>query len=357
MPLNVKVLYLCDFDLSKGAGKDRATSQKLSALSSKVFKLEVISNNFKGSFFRLLAIFLLDMKAFTYVVIRRPNWFISRGYAGGLSLLAAKALGILTIREVHANAREESSLLPYRGFKLWVIKNMAHLAHKIDISADIRIFNHPDLFEWYRKSGLSGPKDFYTYNGYDPASKCSVSKFDARKVFGFEKNDKIIVFVGAASKWRGVDYLVKLQKELNVYDDNVRIVFGGGSIAEFDPEGLCVNFSPLGDVGCAQLIRAADFCALPVKSNRVSPGSPLKLYDYIVNERFVLAQSETNGYSDEVERFSIGVPVDFTNSVVARKQILDAFQADWSRKYPTCPVSWSDRMDEWVEGILRNTTD
>jgi glycosyltransferase involved in cell wall biosynthesis len=266
-------------------------------------------------------------------------------------------MGVLTIREVHANSLEESSLLPYRGIKLYVIKKMAYLAHKIDTSADVRIFNHPDLLGWYRKSGLSGPKDFYTYNGYDPASKCSVSKFEAREIFGFEQNDKIIVFVGAASKWHGVDYLVKLQKELNIHDDNVKIAFGGGNIAEFDPESLCVNFSPLDDENCAQLIRAADFCALPVKSNRVSPGSPLKLYDYIVNERFVLAQRETNGYSDEVERFSIGVSLDFTDSIGARKQILSAFQADWSREYPTCPVSWSDRMDEWVESIVRNTTD
>jgi glycosyltransferase involved in cell wall biosynthesis len=268
-------------------------------------------------------------------------------------LLAAKSQGILTVREVHANALEESSLLPYRGFNLWVIKRMAHLAHKIDISADIRIFNHPDLFEWYRKRGHSGSKDFYTYNGYDPEKKCNISKFDARKIFGFEENDKIIAFVGAASKWHGVDYLVKLQKEFNVHDDNVKIVFGGGNISKFDPEGLCVNFSPLGDDECAQLVRAADFCVLPVKANRVSPGSPLKLYDYILNERFVLAQSDTNGYSDEVERLSIGVAVDFKNSVGARKEILSALQSDWSGKYPVCPVSWSDRMNEWIDGIVK----
>jgi|AntDeeMinimDraft_5_1070356.scaffolds.fasta_scaffold07094_2 glycosyltransferase involved in cell wall biosynthesis len=356
MPLNVKVLYLCDFDLSKDTGKDRATNQKLRALSSKVFSLKVISNNFKGSFFRLLSVVLLDLKALTYIVTKRPDWFISRGYAGMLSVLVAKALGVLTIREVHANALQESSLLPYRGIKLWTIKKMAYLSHKIDTSADVRIFNHPDLLEWYRKSGFAGPKDFYTYNGYDPESKCNISKFDARKIFGFERSDKIIVFVGSASKWHGVDYLVKLQKEFNVHDDNVKIAFGGGNIAEFDPEGLCVSFSPLSDEGCAQLVRAADFCALPVKSNRVSPGSPLKLYDYIVNERFILAQSDTNGYSDEVERFSIGVPIDFTDSIGARRQILSALQTDWSRNYPMCPVSWSDRMDEWVEGIERKIT-
>lgn len=356
MPLNLNILYLCDFDLSKGAGKDRATRQKLNALKSKISRLKVISNNFKSSFLRLLAVLFLDVKALTYLLIKRPDWFISRGYAGGLSLLVAKALGILTIREVHANALEESSLLPYKGFKLWVIKNMANLTHKIDMSADVRIFNHPDLLEWYQKSGLAGPRDFYTYNGYDPESKCSISKSNARKIFGFEKDDRVLVFVGAASKWHGVDYLVQLQSEFNSHGDNVKIVFGGGSIAEFDHEGICLSFSPLGDEGCAQLVRAADFCMLPVKANRVSPGSPLKLYDYIVNERFILAQSDTNGYSDEVERFSVGAPIDFTDSVSARKQILSAFQADWSRKYPMCPVSWSDRMDEWVEGIERKIT-
>src|SRR5690606_4830920 len=103
---------------------------------------------------------------------------------------------------------------------------------------------------------------------------------------------RIVVFVGAASKWHGVEYLVELQREFDQRGENIKVVVGGGDIAEFDKEGRCINFTPLGDQGCAELIRAADFCLLPVKQNRLSPGSPLKLYDYIANERLVFAQKE-----------------------------------------------------------------
>lgn len=356
MIAEIKILYLCDFDLSRNTGKERATRQKLNALNNKVSYLKVISNQYKNPFLRLLSIIFLDLNAAIHIILKRPDWFISRGYAGFISMLVAKFLGVVTIREIHANAIEESNLLPYTGLKLRVIKLMAHLAHRIDIEADVRIFNHPDLLTWYQGNNLTGEYDFYTYNGFDPESRSDLSKSDARKKFGFTESEKIIVFVGAASKWHGVDYLIELQQEFVNNGDGIKIVFGGGNTKEFDPHGFCKNFTPLDDIECAQLIRAADFCALTVRSNRVSPGSPLKLYDYIANERFILAQSETNGYSDQVELFSIGSSVDFTDSIKARKQILDAFNCRWPLTYPKCKATWSDRMDEWVYGIYNIST-
>lgn len=351
MRAKVKVLYVCDFDLRRGTGKNRATAQKLSALKDKVSSLKVMSNSFKSPILQRFALILIDIRAVLHLIAQRPDWFISRGYCGLLSLYVAKRLGLLTVREVHANAMEESALLPYRGIKLKIIKLLTVFSNKMDLAADIRIFNHPDLLQFYKDKGRSGIKDFFTYNGFDPKGKSDLSRVEARKIFGFAEDEKIIVFVGGASKWHGVEYLVALQGEVNRYDDKIKVVFGGGDISEFDPNGFCINLSPLDDQKCATLIRAADFCALPVKQNRVSPGSPLKLYDYIANERFVLAQKDTNGYSDEVEKFGVGRPVDFTDPLVASKQVLDAFEHEWPDHYPNCKASWSDRMDEWVRGI------
>lgn len=353
MRSDVKVLYLCDFNLNHGTGKNRATAQKLSALKDKVSVLKVVSNNFKTPAFRLCAVVLLDLYSLFFLIVHRPDCFISRGSSGSLSLAISKLLGIITIREVHANALEESSLLPYKGLKLKAIKLLNSLSNKIDLAADVRIFNHPDLLEFYRAEGVSGDADFFTYNGFDPKVKSRISKEKARNIFGFNKNEKIIVFVGAASKWHGVEYLVAVQKEFNKYNDGIKVVFGGGDVSQFDSNRTCVNLTPLDERKCAELVRAADFCALPVKQNRVSPGSPLKLYDYMLNERFVLAQKNTNGYSDEVIKFGIGTSVDFTSPVVARKQILDAFDQKWPGHYPSCQASWSDRMDEWLHGIAR----
>src|SRR5690606_39279334 len=52
---------------------------------------------------------------------------------------------------------------------------------------------------------------------------------------------------------------------------------------------------------CCDLIKASDLCLLPVKNNRASPGSPLKLYDYISNGRFVLDRKSTRLNSSHVK--------------------------------------------------------
>lgn len=351
MSRDIKVVYLCDFDLTKNTGKDRATRQKLSALRGLIGDLVVVSNPFKSQFLRIFSILILDIKVCAILLFRRPTVFISRGYSGWLSMLTAKALSIKTAREVHADALEELSLLPYRGVKLRVLGLLGKHAHRMDLAADVRIFNHPDLMKGYRKRGATGEQDFFTYNGYAPDERSYLSRQQAREKFGLSQDDRIVVFVGAASKWHGVEYLVELQREFDEIGEKIKVVFGGGDITEFDKEGRCINFTPLGDQGCSELIRAADFCLLPVKQNRLSPGSPLKLYDYIANERFVFAQKETNGYSDEVEKFNIGMAVDFSTPSTASLQISDAFKKEWPENYPLCNASWADRMEQWVSGL------
>lgn len=347
-----KVLYLCDFCLTRNFGKEIATRHKLDALHKKVDDLKVISNPVESQLLHPLFVFLLDIYASFYLLIYRPAFFISRGYSGYLSIKVAKILDIVSVREVHANAHEESDLLPYRGVKLSFIKKMARLSDKIDCSANIRIFNHPDLLAWYRKKGLSGRHDFYVYNGFDPKSKSTLLKSEARERFGLDSSDKVIAFIGAASKWHGVEYLVELQREFNRHGDGIKVVFGGGDISYFDRRKICINYTPLDQEGCADLVKAADYCALPVRCNRISPGSPLKLYDYILNERFIFAQADTNGYSDEVKRLNVGDAVDFTNPSKARQQIMAAFFTKKQNAFPDCQVSWSDRMDSWMDRLI-----
>jgi glycosyltransferase involved in cell wall biosynthesis len=351
MNKSLEVLYLCDFDLRKGRGKDRATYQKLQALKGKVSRLRVVNSDSSNLVMRLISVILLDFKASFWIIFDRPDYLISRGNSGLLSQIMCKIFRVRTVREVHANALDELELLPYQGVKRYAIEALAHIAHRIDLAADVRVFNHPDLLRWYQDKAMSSNKDFFVYNGFDENAKSNLSKDQAREKFGFKGSDRLIVFVGSVSKWHGIEYLVDLQREFDLFRDDIKIVVGGGDLAEFDASQLCINISPLSDKACADLICASDFCALPVKNNRVSPGSPLKLYDYIVNERYVFAQSSTNGYSDEVLHYGVGCPVDFTSPSTARIEILRAFDSQWSQKYPKCSASWSDRMDSWLDGI------
>ena len=121
-----------------------------------------------------------------------------------------------------------------------------------------------------------------------------------------------------------------------------------------DADEVLKNITPLDDRESANLIKVADACLLPVKNNRVSPGSPLKLYDYIVNDAWVIAQENTNGYSDEVDTYGIGIVTDFTNPQKARNDILNFLTTlSDSPKYPSVDLSWNIRMSEWIT-IIEN---
>ena len=105
-------------------------------------------------------------------------------------------------------------------------------------------------------------------------------------------------------------------------------------------------------------MNAADFCLLPVNNVRLSPGSPLKLYDYISCGKPVIAQSTMLGYSDEVERYDLGYTVDFTNTDMAANFLaneLDVtkgkdFLAN-NRRVAETEVSWKQRMIQWLNFI------
>ena len=90
---------------------------------------------------------------------------------------------------------------------------------------------------------------------------------------------------------------------------------------------------------------------LPVKGNRVSPGSPLKLYDYMKHSKFIIVQQGMLGYCDEVERYGKGVCVDFKDpSEVAA--ILGNVDFNMSILTEPREFSWNARMKTWFEAFV-----
>lgn len=349
---NEKMLYVCDFDLRRGSGRNRATRQKTAALLA--LCPNTVLYSLKSGGLRLLGQMRLELTVCWAILRNPPAIVISRGFVGWLFQPLAKALGIVTVREVHADMAGELNLLPYKGLKLLVLRWLAKVSLSADKAAQIRIFNHPTLMAWFRSEHGGSTADFYSYNGYCPTAYSSLSKAAAIQKFGLNPEKSILVFTGAATKWHGVEYLVQLQRVFNEAGDKVQIVCGGGDMSPYDPERLCINFSPMDDKGCAELIRASSLCLLPVKDNRISPGNPLKLYDYICNKRYVVSQANMPGYSDEVEKHGVGITVDFVNPSEARLKILNyltAVGACSEEEYPTARVAWSDRMAFWMEQI------
>lgn len=348
----MRIVYLCDFDLTRTSGKDRATRHKLKALSETIEDLKVFNLYKSGSLYKLFRGFFLDIECAIYILINQPDVLISRGSTGIVSSLTAKSLGILTAREVHALSKEEVGLLKYKGLNLFFLKIILNVFHRLDLWVDIRIFNHPMLFDYYKNQGWTKSNDFYSYNGYSKISVTSINQSDAKEKFSLDPNKIHLVFTGSVSEWHGAEYLVSLQEEFDKHSDNILIVVGGGSLNGYDPKRRCLNITPLDDVGCSELINAADACLLPVKNNRVSPGSPLKLYDYIAHNKPIIAQSIL-GYSEEVKKYKFGISVDFSDAIETRIKILSYINKLESEGFNPnhADVQWKDRMSIWVNNL------
>jgi len=122
------------------------------------------------------------------------------------------------------------------------------------------------------------------------------------------------------------------------------------------PNGLSI--SPLNEDGCNLLIRAANACLLPSGHKRTSPGSPLKLYDYLANGRAVIAQERLEGYGDQVVPFGVGLDVDFRDPHSTARRVYDFVTAlDLSETEERClelarnEYSWEARVRQWCLAI------
>lgn len=350
------IVYFCDFDLSDTTGgKDRATKQKIQALKRSAVHFKAFYLTKPGHFNKVLFGILLDIQCAFYLLRHRPDALIARGGSNYLSLFVTKLLGIKTAREVHGVFSSEVGLLPHKGFKLKLIIFITRFYAKLNTWADIRIFNHPFVYEHYQRKGITKPFDIVCYNGFSVDAVVSKNKEEVRKKHGLDLKRKYLAFTGSVSAWHGADYLTELQQEFNKHGDEITIVVGGGSMSKYDPQGFCINITPLDEVGCSEIITASDACLLPVKNNRISPGSPLKLYDYIAHKKYIFAQ-DILGYSDEVEKYDVGCAVDFADSATTRLAIVKFFDENSSTDdmYEDKPVTWDDRVICWIDAIKKS---
>ncbi|MDY7219437.1 hypothetical protein TOI97_07635 [Denitrificimonas sp. JX-1] len=346
----MKILYAGNFDLSGYTGKNRATRQKLQALTALVDELKFFSVNCKPRLFGLL---VTELKCFAYILRQRPDIFISRGNIGLLSVCLCKLLKCKTFREIHADRIEEINLLNKSEIFKSVLKLIALYTLMIDRLADARIFNHPLLKDWYDATYGCGPLDFYCYNGFAQTKMQALDKKDIlakyKKSHGLSDNYRYLIFTGSASQWHGVEYLVALQGQLNQNNSDLKIICAGGRVGpEIDPQRLLINISPLDDQGSDELISIASACLLPVNNRRVSPGSPLKLYDYIKHGGFVITQEQVLGYCDEVQKYGRGVCVNFLDAAATAQRLMDLdFTATIAT--PIAHYSWQARMNTWLD--------
>ncbi|MGC3873536.1 glycosyltransferase [Halomonas sp. GXIMD04776] len=360
----MNTLYCCPFDTSIPTGKNRATRHKIQALkeiSESAFI--IVPNKIERRFSRVFTGFFCEARCVVAILIKNKkiDYYISRGDVGIISVPLAKSFGIVTMREIHCGPFEELKLLRKPKLVKAYLKLILLYSFIVNKIADIRIYNNPMLKEHFIEEGWGSENDIVSYNGGSPDAVVSIDKETAMEKYQLDTSFKYLVFVGSTTKWRGIDLLVDLQKEFDKYGDNIKVLCAGGKVTkDMDPDGRVINVSPLDDIGCAEIIKCADACLLPVADNRVSPGSPLKLYDYMINGRSIIAQRDMPGYSDETEQYNVGITVDFYNSEEARKLIVDFINEESRLEFFSnnavssfADYSWVSRVKAWFEDSSR----
>lgn len=350
-------VYLLPFPLEGESGKNRATRQKADALANEVGSLTVVFPSARSLTLRALQILANEIKVSWCILSNRNelDFLITRGLAGFMCVPLARMFQVRTLREVHSISSQESRYVNGGALKKRFVQMLGMVDTIVSRSSDTRIFNHPSLQRHFEEKGWLKKRDFFCYNGGAPQDALKISRDEARSALGLPNDKKILAFVGSASAWHGIEFLVALGKEIEKTRKDIIVVCGGGDISAYDPECRILNITPLDSEGSAKLVRASDACLLPVRNIRISPGSPLKLYDYVLNGRPVIAQKGVLGYEDEVENLGVGLAVDFASPQSAAEQVCRFIDADFempSFEVLVEKVSWRSRMRCWIRNAF-----
>ena len=271
--------------------------------------------------------------------------------------------GVRIVCEVHADPMGEIRFLQKSRAEKMVLRVIALFEWYNWRLASSMIYINP-LFKKQMDARIKKPS-VSIYNGCDPEIFTIMDQQACREKLGLQAGAKYFLMIGAIARWRGVDLLIDIFKQRQLKDHYLLIV----GMSEDDYALLilakgagCGNiiFKDYTDIPTSvEYINAADVCLVPVNDILSAPGSPLKLYDYIACGKPVVTQQHVVGYSDEVERYNLGISIDFRDSSAAAGQLLSFISLMNKRFYElnnraaaVMEVSWKQRMKKWVTFLL-----
>lgn len=366
----MKILYVTDFSAEGNSGKNKATREKVNALGEVIGRdnLHFLSPGRSHSFFdKTIGRLLFDYRVAREIFTRKDHFLIiQRAVFLPCTLMAARLKKIKVFAEFHADFREEIEFLNKSKLEKILLHVVAYFYNlNYDLVNGI-IFNHPYLkakFDTrYRKPSM------YSYNGANFKEFVPKPKLEARRSLSIPTQQFVYLFLGSVSQWHGVDLLIDVfNQERIVNNDSVFLYIVGVKDNEYtrNLKSTTLNrqviFIDAVDTETASsYINASDVCLLPVKHIRTSPGSPLKLYDYISCGKPVLTQRDLAGYADEVENHQLGLTTDFTDPQQAASDLLKFMDIDLepygvhNRYKAEHTLNWKSRMTEWVDFLNNN---
>jgi glycosyltransferase involved in cell wall biosynthesis len=361
----MKIVYIVDFSVEGNSGKHKATREKALALKALLGDDNVDFYYPKGSkkgISKYLGSMVFDIRLFYKLLFRKGDYkVVMRVLFLPLTRILFYIKGVPVVCEFHADFKEEIPLLNKNGFEkklLYILSFFFNLNFKLSNGL---IFNHPYLKNKF--DPILKKKSIYSYNGSNHKDFKALDMQESRTKIGIGQNELVFLFLGSVSQWHGVDYLIDMFNEPSIIaNPNIYLYIVGGKRNAY-VEGLIkssrnsnIIFKDPVPSNIAELyINASDYCMLPVKHNRTSPGSPLKLYDYISCGKPVITQENMAGYSDEVLNYNLGFVTDLTQPEAAAKEILRIAQSTTTDSFKdnnidvaVNKVSWLQRMKAWV---------
>lgn len=363
------VHYVVSIKLGGVSGKEKATTDKARHLKLQAKRVEVFSlrNDSSNRLLKVLQMLWLDVSYLLMLLLGRvniPDVIIARTSFSLGTYLAGRIYQIPVIREVHADPIEEIRILfSERPLLRWLGTLQGKWEVFFTRHSSGLIFNNPLLQRHYvGKYGISS-SSIAVYNGADTDAFYPTPVRQTRNSLGLSPERNYLLFLGSVSPWHGIEFAIQTFLELRERTDDVDLLIVGGGSGSYatriqekysDEEGI--HFvGPVDNEKAMCYVNAATACLLPVNNIRSSPGSPIKLFDYIACGKPIITQQDTIGYSDLVNRYGLGMDCNFSDSASAAgaiQEFLEDMDPEHYRAHNRWvaenELNWARTIEKWL---------
>jgi hypothetical protein len=335
--------YFTDICTKGNTGKEKATREKLSVLINLSNYVDI--NIERPSNKKIISAIKYDYKVAYYLYrLKEKIVVVSRTKFGIFSYLICKYKGHFYVIEKHADEIGENNILN-SGFKRVFFNIYYKSVFLIKNNPDGYILNHELLI-----STISASKPILvSYNGI--SSEILNFNFPTKTVIPQKRR---ILFIGSCSIWHGLDDLIFSWNNANIVDWEL-IIVGSENMK------IVNNIQWLGklyNTDLLEVINNVDAFILPLKDVRVSPGSPLKLYEYLAYKKPILTIDKL-GYGSEVIKYNAGVVGDIFNPKELNSLLTVMDEGLKNNKFYDSlsffqEISWDSRILKWSKWIDSN---
>jgi glycosyltransferase involved in cell wall biosynthesis len=298
------------------------------------------------------------------IVCWKPDVIYTLGGSMGTGLLLARVFRIPLISEVNGWRRDELKLVSKHPFWMMLSKISCWMDER-----EIKHSNHVIVV-------ITGIKEaIATYLKVNPdkisviPNGANVDLFkpvrDAKKALRLDSDNHYVGFVGIIAPWQGLEHLIRSAPQILRGDPKTKFLLVGdgeskNKLVELVKElKLAAHFVFVGAVPYTEVpkyINAMDVC---ISFRKGTPASPLKLYEYMVCGKPVVAtDNPDNNFAKEI---NAGILIDPEKPEEVAGAIISLLKNDMvreqmgenGRKYVLEKRSWQAVTQE-VEGVIKS---